>query len=91
MKYILKLLPFLGWSFTLLFLDGGIKHRLAFFFGMYMLSIGIWESYGFRNNRKVKRYIYFFIGLNVLISILLLFTPFFISGESNGSPLVLIL
>ena len=87
MKYILKLLPFLGWSFTLLFLDGGIKHRLAFFFGMYMLSIGIWESYGFRNNRKVKRYIYFFIGLNVLISILLLFTPFFISGESNGSPL----
>lgn len=87
MKYILKLLPFLGWSFTLLFLDGDLKHRLAFFFGMYMLSIGIWESYGFRNDRKVKGYIYFFIGLNILISILILFTPFFISGESNGSPL----
>lgn len=87
MKYILKLLPFLGWSFTLLFLDGDIRHRLAFFFGMYMLCIGIWESYGFRNDRKISWYIYFFIGLNILISLLLLFTPLFISGESNGSPL----
>jgi len=87
MKYILKLLPFLGWSFTLLFLDGDLKHRLAFFFGMYMLSIGIWESYGFRNDRKISWYVYFFIGLNILISLLILFTPLFISGDSNGSPL----
>jgi hypothetical protein len=87
MKYILKLLPFLGWSFTLLFLDGDLKHRLAFFFGMYMLCIGIWESYRFRNDRKISWYVYFFFGLNILISLLILFTPLFISGDSNGSPL----
>ena len=87
MIYILKLLPFIGWSLTLLFIDGDMRHRLAFFFGMYILCIGLNESYSFRNDRKISWYLSLFISLNVVISFLILFTPIFIIGDKEGFPL----
>jgi len=87
MKYIIKLLPFFGWTVSLVLFNNDLGHRLAFFFAMYMLCIGLLESYRFRNNRKISWYIYSVIALNFLISFLILFTPIFITGEKEGFPL----